>query len=128
MLKNKTLFAFIWVTSVVLFAYACHPVIVFAQSGTPAAKPAAVKLTPDEIKGEGMFLEHCALCHLPVKEKSKSTPSYGPPLRGIFRADDPDVQDMLREIILKGSDRMPAWQYALTPKEIDELVAYLKVM
>lgn len=128
MLKNETLSGFICVTFVVLFAYACQPVILFAQSGTPAAKPGAAKLSQQEIRGEGMFLEHCALCHLPVKEKSKSTPSYGPPLRGIFRADDPDVQDMLREIILKGSDRMPVWQYALAPKEIDDLIAYLKVM
>src|SRR5581483_5292165 len=95
--------SFVWVGG-----YRTGTPFLFAQSATGTVKSGTVKLNEQQMRGEGLFLQRCSLCHLPSKEKGKSTPSYGPRLAGLFRTEDPDQQEMLREYILKGSDKMPA--------------------
>jgi mono/diheme cytochrome c family protein len=99
-----------------------------AQSKPAAAPPAAEKLNEQETRGEGLFLQRCSLCHLPRKLKFGSPPVIGPSLSGQFKDAAPEQLKVLRSFILKGGPDMPGFQYGLEPKEVDDLVAYLKTL
>src|SRR6266851_76692 len=99
-----------------------------AQSKPAATAPGAEKLSDEAKRGEGLFLQRCSLCHLPRKLKFGSPPVIGPSLSGQFKDAAPDQLKVLRGFILKGGPDMPGFQYGLEPKEVDDLVAYLKTL
>jgi mono/diheme cytochrome c family protein len=99
-----------------------------AQNKPVAALPAAEKLNGQEMRGEGLFLQRCSLCHLPRKLKFGSPPVVGPSLTGLFKDPSVDQQKILRGFILKGGPDMPGFQYGLEPKEVDDLIAFLKTL
>jgi mono/diheme cytochrome c family protein len=99
-----------------------------AQSKTTTAPGGAEKLSDDARRGEGLFLQRCSLCHLPRKLKFGSPPVIGPSLSGQFKDAGPDQMKILRNFILKGGPDMPGFQYGLEPKEVDDLIAYLKTL
>jgi mono/diheme cytochrome c family protein len=99
-----------------------------AKSKTTAAPGSAEKLSDDARRGEGLFLQRCSLCHLPRKLKFGSPPVIGPSLSGQFKDAGPDQMKILRNFILKGGPDMPGFQYGLEPKEVDDLIAYLKTL
>jgi len=99
-----------------------------AQSKPAAALPAAEKLNEQETRGEGLFLQRCSLCHLPRKLKFGSPPVIGPILTGQFKDAAPDQLKILRGFILKGGPDMPGFQYGLEPKEVDDLIVFLKTL
>ena len=88
----------------------------------------AEKLSDEARRGEGLFLQRCSLCHLPRKLKFGSPPVIGPGLSGQFKDATPDQMKVLRGFILKGGPDMPGFQYGLEPKEVDDLIAYLKTL
>src|SRR5579859_3851143 len=109
----------------------------FYFGGTPTtlaqSKPAATahgteKLSEQASRGEGLFLQRCSLCHLPRKLKFGSPPVIGPSLSGQFKDAAPDQLKILRGFILKGGPDMPGFQYGLEPKEVDDLIEYLKTL
>jgi mono/diheme cytochrome c family protein len=87
-----------------------------------------VQLSERERRGEGFFLQRCSLCHLPRKLKFGSPPVIGPSLAGLFNDATPEQMKVLRGFILKGGPNMPGFQYGLEPREIDDLIAYLKTL
>lgn len=99
-----------------------------AQGKPAATLPGAEKLNEQETRGEGLFLQRCSLCHLPRKLKFGSPPVVGPSLSGQFKDAAPEQQKILRDFILKGGPDMPGFQYGLEPKEVDDLVAFLKTL
>ncbi len=108
------------------------PKVTFENGQAPAALPIKHsgngKLTEQQDRGASLFFQRCALCHLgKTNSKACSSPSLGPNLSGDFKNAPPAKEKALREIILKGGPTyMPGWQYALEPKEIDDVIAYLK--
>jgi mono/diheme cytochrome c family protein len=110
---------------------------IFHSSGTPNLRaqskpsvnvPGTEKLSEEQRRGEGLFLQRCSLCHLPRKLKFGSPPVIGPSLSGQFKDATPDQLKTLRGFILKGGPNMPGFQYGLEPKEVDDLIAYLKTL
>jgi mono/diheme cytochrome c family protein len=99
-----------------------------AQSKPAAALPSAETLSEQARRGEGLFLQRCSLCHLPRKLKFGSPPVIGPSLDGQFKDATPDQLKILRGFILKGGPDMPGFQYGLEPKEVDDLITFLKTM
>jgi mono/diheme cytochrome c family protein len=96
---------------------------------TPAATPSSpAKLNEQETRGENLFRQRCSLCHLPRKLKFGSPAVVGPDLTGLFKEAGPDKMKLLRGTILKGGPDMPGFQYGLEPKEVDDLIAYLKTL
>ena len=89
---------------------------------------AGAALNEQQRRGEGLFLQRCSLCHLPRKLKFGSPPVIGPILAGQFRDAAPEQMKVLRGAILKGGPDMPGFQYGLEPREIDDLIAYLKTL
>ena len=100
----------------------------------PQSKPASSfepgsGLNDQQEKGQGLFLQRCSLCHLPQARRFvPSAPMLGPALTGLLKGAGAGKESAFREIILKGSPRMPGFQYGLSAKEIEDLVAYLKTL
>jgi mono/diheme cytochrome c family protein len=108
--------------------YPLGSMLLLAQSAPATAPSSAAKLTEQETRGEGLFRQRCSLCHLPRKLKFGSPAVVGPDLTGLFKEAGPDKQKLLRGTILKGGPDMPGFQYGLEPKEVDDLIAYLKTL
>ncbi|OFW09612.1 MAG: hypothetical protein A3G20_01930 [Acidobacteria bacterium RIFCSPLOWO2_12_FULL_59_11] len=107
-----------------------------AQS-SPESKPrpqfkANPNLTEQEARGEHWFLQRCGLCHLGHYSKTDPvgypTNMGGTSLEGLFKGATPEKERAVREFIGRGSLNMPGFQYALEPKELDELIAYMKTL
>jgi mono/diheme cytochrome c family protein len=106
---------------------------VFAQSESIA--PTARNLTDREARGKHLFLQNCSLCHLATYAKmadwkeADSTPRpVGPRLTSVLKDATPGKEKGVRIVILNGSDKMPGFQYALQPKQVDDLIAYMKTL
>ena len=104
-----------------------------AQSPQASATNRVPALTEKQSAGKGLFLQNCALCHLPNKpvgsKSAENGTSVGPSLKGLFRGDKPASEPVVRTFILKGvANKMPGFQYALKPEEIENVVAYLKTL
>jgi mono/diheme cytochrome c family protein len=99
-----------------------------AQNQAVTTSSNAKKLSQQESRGEGLFLQRCSLCHLPRKLKFGSPPVIGPSLSGQFKDAAPEEVKILRGFILKGGPDMPGFQYGLDSKEVDDLIAYLKTL
>jgi mono/diheme cytochrome c family protein len=116
--------------TLVLAGFGLGPRSPLGAQERPGSRPAAtaVKLSETETRGEGLFLQRCSLCHLARKLKSSTPPALAPSLEGVFKGASTDDVTQLRGFILRGTPNMPGFQYGLTPKELDDLVAYLKTL
>ncbi len=108
--------------------YSSGTVRLMAQNKPAATLPGSGKLSEEARRGEGLFLQRCSICHLPRNLKFGSPAVIGPSLSGQFKDIAPDQLKILRGFILKGGPDMPGFQYGLEPKEVDELIAYLKTL
>jgi|ERR1700733_15392876 mono/diheme cytochrome c family protein len=99
-----------------------------AQTKPGASLSDPGKLSEQERRGQGFFLQRCSLCHLPRKLKFGSPPVIGPNLSGQFKDATPDQLKVLQGFILKGGPDMPGFQFGLDPKDMDDLIAYLKTL
>jgi len=115
---------FLWLANL----YSGPTVNLLAQNKPAETPTGAEKLSEEARRGEGLFLQRCSLCHLPRKLKFGSPPVIGPSLSGQFKDATPDQLKILRGFILKGGPDMPGFQYGLEPREVDDLVAYLKML
>jgi mono/diheme cytochrome c family protein len=113
------------------------------SGGTPTTRELPIKhatgtiLTEQQVRGAGIFTQRCALCHLPKTfgaygAKFCCVPPVEPNLIGshLFNKDmTPDQEAVLRSFIMNGGPTlMPAFKYGLTPKEIDDIISYLKTL
>ena len=103
-----------------------------AQIKSPLSPPPS-SLTEQQRSGKVLFLQNCALCHLPrMRFNVKGTEQYpgiAPSLNGRFRGEKPLTDAVARTLIQRGvPDKMPSFQYGLDPKEIDAIIAYLKTL
>ena len=96
------------------------------QPAAGARKGAAARPTLNEQQksGEAWFVQNCTLCHMPTNQK-KRLKIQAPPLEGMY-GENADG-DVLRQFIQQGvPGKMPAFRFGLEPKQIDDIVAYLK--
>src|SRR5262245_37467083 len=108
------------------------PIMVAAQSQQPppTALPGyysgmdANKATVQ--RGEGIYLQRCSLCHGARIRKEGTIPAPAPSLVGVLK--DAEREPLVRNIIMNGSERMPAWKYSLKDKQMADLMAYLKTL
>gem|GEM_PF-2721454 len=75
-----------------------------------------------QVPGRKLFVQRCNLCHI---GNQTEIPFGGWINRGRIEALGEDV---VREIILEGTPRMPAWKYTLTPEQVGQIIAYLKTI
>ena len=100
-----------------------------AQSLSTSIPEPGHSLNEQQVRGEGLFLQRCSLCHLvQAKRLIPDAKPYGPSLTGLLRDAGAAKEKAIRELILKGGPRMPGFQYGLTAEQMDDLVAFLKTL
>ncbi len=80
-----------------------------------------LSLSETEMLGRFRFKQRCALCH--AAQTNLSTVTWGPLLT---QRNVTGREAFVRERILEGSLRMPAFKYAVDGTTIDAIIAYLK--
>jgi mono/diheme cytochrome c family protein len=73
-------------------------------------------------EGRRVFHQKCALCHV---ANTLGEESYGPKLS---RVQVDKSEEGVRQVIRTGLARMPGFQYALEPRQLDALIALLKTL
>jgi mono/diheme cytochrome c family protein len=97
--------------------------LLFAMSAPSAyAQQTAGDLNQTQLLGRQIFAQACGICHLQAVLSSKT---YGPPLN---KAAAVGSDELMREFIANGSERMPAFRYYLKPAEIDAIIAYVRTL
>jgi mono/diheme cytochrome c family protein len=107
-----------------------------AQQAAPAPAPKVVvteydmrkaaappSLSPVELSGKKLFVQRCALCHDLLGQPATTTVGPWLDVETAKRS-----EEAVRQKIMNGSSRMPAWKYTLAPPQIDSIVAYLKTV
>jgi mono/diheme cytochrome c family protein len=109
---------------------------VWAQQNAPAPPKVVVvdydmkkALTPPplsdvELAGKKLFIQRCALCHDLLGQPATTT--VGPWIDGTVVKARGD--EAVRQKIMNGSQRMPAWRHTLQPQQIDSVISYLKTV
>jgi mono/diheme cytochrome c family protein len=93
-------------------------------AGTRKSTAPRPTLNEQQKSGEALFVQNCTLCHMPSNQKKKLR-IQAPPLEGMY-GEDADA-DVLRQFIQQGVPGvMPAFRFGLEPKQVDDIVAYLK--
>jgi mono/diheme cytochrome c family protein len=86
-----------------------------------------VPQTDQEKHGEAVFYQNCTLCHVYSNDKKRYNIQSSTQLLGLFKTSAVAEADV-RQFILDGlARRMPSFQYTLSSKELDDLIAYLKI-
>jgi mono/diheme cytochrome c family protein len=101
--------------SALLFLLTAFPHIAFAQQARDG-------LDNQQRLGRQILAQACGVCHLPPALNAKT---YGPSLNKAVGGGDDGV---MREYILEGTPRMPAFKYYLQPAQIDAIIAYVRTV
>jgi mono/diheme cytochrome c family protein len=79
-------------------------------------------LTAQQRIGRQSVAQYCSVCHLPSGPGAKT---WGPALN---KSTLPDDDETIRQNILEGNSRMPAFKYFLQSAQVDAIVAYLRTV
>jgi mono/diheme cytochrome c family protein len=90
---------------------------------------AELGLTPTQAAGRHIYDRQCGACH----EAYSSRPLKGPSLQGLFKHPYmkngmPASDERVREIIVYGRSKMPAFGRALNQQQIDQMMEYLRTL
>jgi mono/diheme cytochrome c family protein len=116
---------------VVLVLWAFFVAVPMAQTPSPSVRVdrtdydmkkvvAPPALSETEIEGRRLVVQRCAYCH----DQGGRSAAPWLDMERIKTVGEASF----REKILTGSRRMPGWQYALPPVQIDQIMAYLKTV
>jgi len=79
-------------------------------------------LTDQQRRGRQVMSQSCGVCHL---SPARNARTYGPSLsKGTSGGDDAKM----RQSILEGTPRMPAFKYFLQPPDVDAIIAYVRTL
>jgi mono/diheme cytochrome c family protein len=84
------------------------------------AQPAA--LNEQQQLGQRLVAQSCGVCHLKPQITANT---FGPPLS---KESAGGRDDVLREIIMNGTPRMPGFKLNFEPAQVDAIIAYLKTV
>lgn len=98
-------------------------------------KPPAGEDKGDPVAGKKLYKAHCALCHF----ADAGIVKVGPGMKGLFQMKKlplsglPLTEENVRRRVAEGNPDpqkplMPAYKDIFTPKEMDDLLAYLKTL
>ena len=87
-----------------------------------SAQQAGDNLTEQQRRGRQLLAQSCGVCHL---SPSLNARTYGPPLNKAAANGDDSI---MREYILNGTPRMPAFKHYLKDNEIDAIIAYVRTV
>ena len=98
-------------------------VVLLIAGAQPAfAQQARDGLTDQQRRGRMVMSQSCGVCHL---SPARNARTYGPSLsKGTSGGDDAKM----RQSILEGTPRMPAFKYFLQPPDVDAIIAYVRTL
>ena len=87
------------------------------------------ELTPEEARGQKVFVSRCGRCHYANSDSAL----HGPGLFGLFRrkylrSGAPANDDRVTDVILHGRGMMPAMGDSLDDEQLQALLAYLHTL
>src|SRR3954447_15987349 len=85
-----------------------------------SAQPAT--LNAQQQLGQQLVSQSCGVCHLKPQITSQT---FGPPLSKESAGGNEDV---MRQVIMDGTPRMPGFKLQFEPAQIDAIIAYLKTV
>ena len=85
--------------------------------------PSSRTLSEVQLEGKQLFVQRCSVCHLPG---NAAYHAIAPLLDGKLIAAHGDT--FVRQQILRGSAKMPGFQYVFEPSEVDKIIGYLKLL
>jgi mono/diheme cytochrome c family protein len=98
-------------------------VILLLASVPPTfAQQAPDGLTDEQRRGRLMVSQSCGVCHLAPARNART---YGPSLNKASSGGD-DAK--MRQYILEGTPRMPAFKYFLQAADVDAIIAYVRTV
>jgi len=86
------------------------------------AQNAGDGLSDQQRLGRQIFAQSCGICHL---RPSLEVQTYGPLLSKAAAGGD---EGRMRNIILEGTARMPAFKYYLQSDQVDAIIAYVRTI
>src|SRR2546430_8113926 len=96
-------------------------VLALLLAGSVAAS-AQENLNEQQRHGRQLLAQSCGVCHLPPALNART---YGPPLNKAAANGDDSI---MREYIVNGTPRMPAFKHYLKDNEIDAIIAYVRTV
>ena len=115
-----------------MFLLACFLLVVSLSPKTLNAQRDTISQTPMQHQGAMLFKQRCGLCHLLyiVGTVNGQTAVMKGRLIGPMLSKDlvTKAEDSVRQQIMNGGQRMPGFQYALTPTQINAIIEYLKTV
>ena len=87
-----------------------------------SAQQAADNLNDVQRHGRQLLAQSCGVCHLPPALNART---YGPPLNKAAANGDDSI---MREYIVNGTPRMPAFKYTYDAGQIAAIAAYLMTL
>ena len=96
--------------------------LLFASAVPALAQQARDGLTEQQQKGRQLMSQSCGVCHLAPARNART---YGPQLSKASSGGD---NAKMRQSILEGTPRMPAFKYFLQPPDVDAIIAYVRTL
>ena len=91
-------------------------------AAVPIIASAQGELTPAQVRGRIIITQNCNICHLPQNPGSQT---YGPLLnKASANGDDA----LMKTVIQNGLVKMPGWKYTLNDAQINDVIAYIKIL
>ena len=84
-------------------------------------------LNQNQKEGRRIFQQKCAVCHVPAYHGAVT---LGPGLSNqtIQSEGEAAVRDAITNGLFDEAVTMPGWRYTLSPKQIDDVIQYLKTL
>jgi mono/diheme cytochrome c family protein len=86
------------------------------------ASSASMQASSD--RGTAIFRKSCSVCHGIRSGETK----VGPSLYGVLREGSGYSEEAVRQVISNGKGTMPGFKEKLEPREIDDLLGYLRTL
>ena len=85
------------------------------------------------MRGEGVYYQHCLVCHSPDTEDTANGPSMKsyfkrPPTQLSSGELFPRTDEAIRELFVKGTTNMPPMRKDLSERETADLLAFLHTL
>ena len=97
-------------------------VVLLAATWPLGALAQTDNLSPAQKHVRMILTQNCNICHLP---QNPGSATYGPRLsKTTANGDD----NLMREVILNGLVKMPAWKYTLNNNDVSDIIAYVRTL
>ena len=97
---------------------------IFGASFARSSPQASTQTQTSSDRGAAIFRKSCSVCHSVRAGETK----VGPSLYGILREGSGHSEQAVRQSIADGKGTMPAFKEKLEPRQIDDLLTYLRAL